>query len=268
MRERGAGAGLALAFVAVAGLAACAKKEAQAPPPPEVKAAKVLQRDVPVYAEVIGQTRGAREVEITARVEGFLESVALQEGSFVRKGQLLFTIDRRPFAAALDQAKGALAQAQAQLDRANLDVERFRPLVARNAIPRMDMDNALAQQATAQAAVKAARAVVERAELDLGYDALVAYQRTGEQRASQAARVAAERTVLELAELRYQGGVANYLEVLDAQRSLFGAELDESSAVGAHVGALVSLCRALGGGWPAEPAQGGGAVTTETAAAR
>ena len=169
MSERGAGAGLLVAAVVLAAAAGCGKKQTPAPPPPEVKAAKVLQRDVPVYAEVIGQTRGSREVEITARVEGFLESVSFQEGSRVSKGQLLFTIDRRPFAAALDQAKGALAQAEAQLGRANLDVARFKPLVEKNAIPRMDMDNALAAQATAQAAAAAARAVVERAALDLSY---------------------------------------------------------------------------------------------------
>lgn len=170
MSERGAGTGLLVAAVVLAAAAGCGKKQTPPPPPPpEVKAAKVLQRDVPVYAEVIGQTRGSREVEITARVEGFLESVSFQEGSRVSKGQLLFTIDRRPFAAALDQAKGALAQAEAQLGRANQDVARFKPLVEKNAIPRMDMDNALAAQATAQAGVAAARAVVERAALDLSY---------------------------------------------------------------------------------------------------
>lgn len=170
MSERGAGTGLLVAAVVLAAAAGCGKKQTPPPPPPpEVKAAKVLQRDVPVYAEVIGQTRGSREVEITARVEGFLESVSFQEGSHVSKGQLLFTIDRRPFAAALDQAKGALAQAEAQLGRANQDVARFKPLVEKNAIPRMDMDNALAAQATAQAATAAARAVVERAALDLSY---------------------------------------------------------------------------------------------------
>lgn len=100
-------------------------------------------------------------------------------------------------------------------------------------------------------------------------DAIVAYRRTGEQRASQAARVRAERTVLELAELRYAGGVANYLEVLDAQRSLLGAELDEAQATGAHVGALVSLYRSLGGGWPSGPGEPAAAATTaEKTAAR
>jgi multidrug efflux system outer membrane protein len=84
-------------------------------------------------------------------------------------------------------------------------------------------------------------------------DALVAYRKTGEQRTAQADRVRAERKVLELAELRYRGGVAAYLEVLDAQRSLFGAELDEAQTIGANLVSLVRLYKALGGGWPPSP---------------
>ena len=84
-------------------------------------------------------------------------------------------------------------------------------------------------------------------------DALVTYRKTGEMSQAQAGRVAAERKVLELAELRYRGGVAAYLEVLDAQRSLFGAEMDEAQTVGTHLVSLVQLYKALGGGWPAEP---------------
>ncbi|HEX6850803.1 MAG TPA: efflux transporter outer membrane subunit [Candidatus Polarisedimenticolaceae bacterium] len=84
-------------------------------------------------------------------------------------------------------------------------------------------------------------------------DALVSYRKTGEGRAAQTERVKAERKVLELAELRYRGGVADYLEVLDAQRSLFNAELDEAQSIGANLTSLVGLYKALGGGWPASP---------------
>ena len=84
-------------------------------------------------------------------------------------------------------------------------------------------------------------------------DALVGYRKTGEISRAQAGRVAAERKVLELAELRYRGGVAAYLEVLDAQRSLFSSELDEAQTVGSHLVALVQLYKALGGGWPPSP---------------
>ena len=81
-------------------------------------------------------------------------------------------------------------------------------------------------------------------------DALIGLQKAGEQRGSQAERVVAERKVLELSELRYRGGVTDYLEVLDAQRSLFNAEIDEVSSISAHVGSLIQLYKALGGGWP------------------
>jgi multidrug efflux system outer membrane protein len=81
-------------------------------------------------------------------------------------------------------------------------------------------------------------------------DALVTYRKTAEQRGAMATRVKAERKVLELSELRYRGGVAAYLEVLDAQRSLFGAELDEAQTIGSHYVSLVRLYKALGGGWP------------------
>ena len=97
---------LAAALAAAALAAACGKKEAPAPPPPSVKVATVLQRDVPIYIDVLGQTRGSTEIEVRARVEGFLESVDYKEGSFVRKGQLLYTIDPRPLEASVAQAKG------------------------------------------------------------------------------------------------------------------------------------------------------------------
>jgi outer membrane protein, multidrug efflux system len=93
-------------------------------------------------------------------------------------------------------------------------------------------------------------------------DSLVAYRLTGEQRAAQGVRVEAERKVLEMAELRYRGGVTAYLEVLDAQRSLFNAELDEAATMGSHLVSLVRLYKALGGGWPPapEPPPEGGAA--------
>jgi multidrug efflux system outer membrane protein len=84
-------------------------------------------------------------------------------------------------------------------------------------------------------------------------DALVTYRKVGEQRVAQGQRVKADRKVLELAELRYRGGVAAYLEVLDAQRSLFDSELDEAASIGGQLVSLVRLYKALGGGWPSEP---------------
>jgi membrane fusion protein (multidrug efflux system) len=150
-------------------LGACGKKEAPTPPPMEVKVATVLQRDVPVEIEVIGETRGSTEIEIQARVEGFLETVHFDEGKPVKRGQLLFTIDPRPFEAELAQARGALAEAEAKYVRARQDVDRFKPLVEKNAIARQDYDNALSSAAAAEASVAGAKAVAQRAEIDLGY---------------------------------------------------------------------------------------------------
>jgi membrane fusion protein (multidrug efflux system) len=150
------------------------KKEAPPPPPPGVKVATVLQRDVPIYVEAIGQTRGSTEIEVRARVEGFLQTVNFQEGNPVRKGQLLYTIDPRPLEAVLAQAKGALAQTEAELARAKQDVARYEPLVAQNAIPREQYETAVAVQRAAEAAVEAARATVERAQIDLGYTRVLA----------------------------------------------------------------------------------------------
>ncbi|HEY4588762.1 MAG TPA: efflux RND transporter periplasmic adaptor subunit, partial [Thermoanaerobaculia bacterium] len=137
--------------------------------PPEVKVAQVVQRDVPVYIDVIGQTRGSTEIEVRARVEGYLESVDFKEGSVVRKGQLLYTIDRRPLQAAVAQAKGVEAEAQAQLARAHQDVARYEPLVAKNAISRQDYETSVQVERAAQASVEAAKAARERSQIDLSF---------------------------------------------------------------------------------------------------
>src|SRR3982751_4845898 len=148
----------------------CGKKEvAPPPPPPEVKVAPVVQRDVPVYVEAIGQTRGSTEIEVRARVEGYLDSVDYKEGSFVRKGQLLYTIDRRPLEANVAQAKGLAAESEAQLARAHQDVVRYEPLVAKNAISRQDYEPSVQVERAAQASVEAAKAAVKRSQIDLSF---------------------------------------------------------------------------------------------------
>lgn len=153
----------------------CGEKEAPPPPPPpEVKVAPVVQRDVPVYIEVIGQTRGSTEIEVRPRVEGYLESVNYKEGSFVRKGQLLYTIDPRPFQATVAQARGVQAEAEAQLARARQDVARYEPLVAKNAISRQEYETSVQVARAAEASVEAAKAGVERAKIDLSFTKIYA----------------------------------------------------------------------------------------------
>lgn len=151
----------------------CAHCSQPAPPPeppaPAVEVAAVIQRDVPIFLESIGTTRGDTEIEVRARVEGVLESVNFSEGRDVKKGDLLYTIDPREYQAALAQSRGKLAQAQADLARHEQDVARFQPLVQEKAIPRQTLETAEAEASAARANVQAAEATVMTAELDLGY---------------------------------------------------------------------------------------------------
>jgi membrane fusion protein (multidrug efflux system) len=129
----------------------------------------VVTRDVPNYLELVGQTIGNQDVEIRARVEGFLDSMNFREGSFVRKGELLYVIDRQPLQATLAAARAEQATAEARFEKANNDVARYRPLAAKQAVSQQELDNALAAQDAARSQVDAAKAAVEKASLDLGY---------------------------------------------------------------------------------------------------
>jgi len=150
-------------------LTACADQEAPAVAIPEVYVAEVVQQDVPIYMEIVGQTRGSQDVDIRARVEGFLDTINFTEGAFVRKGDLLYQIDPKPLQAALAKAKADLARNQAQLDQTTVTVNRMKPLAAQQAVSLQELDNALAAQNAAIAQVDAGRAAVDKAELDLGY---------------------------------------------------------------------------------------------------
>jgi membrane fusion protein, multidrug efflux system len=161
---------------------------ATAPPVLEVRVVEAAQRDVPVYKEWIGTLDGLVNADIKAEVSGYLVQQAYTEGSFVKKGQLLFQIDARPFQAALDQAAGQLAQSQGQLAQAHaqlsqaeaqvavaeanerrtqLDVDRYTPLVQQQAITQQDLDNATQYNMAAKAQVQAARAQVETARAQI-----------------------------------------------------------------------------------------------------
>jgi len=154
--------------------AACEKPAPPPSAPVEVYVTPVAQKDVPVYLELVGQTSGFQDVEIRARVEGFLENVSFKEGSFVKKGELLYSIDRKPLEAELAAAKADQQTAEADLSKANNDVNRYTPLVAKQAVSREELDNALARQAAAKSKVDAAKAAVETATIELGYTRAVA----------------------------------------------------------------------------------------------
>lgn len=166
---------LFLCGVALVTASACSKEAPPAaPPPPEVMVAEPIQRDVPVFMELVGQAAGFQDVEIRARVEGFLETMAFTEGSLVRKGQLLYQIDPKPLQAALANAKANLATAQARLEKSSNDVKRLTPLAAQQAVSQQELDNAVAQLDAARSQVDANRAAVEKAQLDLSYTTIYA----------------------------------------------------------------------------------------------
>lgn len=175
---------------------ACGKSDSKVsaapPPPPAVVVAQVAQQTVPIYSEFVGQTRADETVELRARVEGVLEKIYFKEGSPVKKGALLFSIDKRPFEAALQSAKAALAKAQsdlaqaqqrtdvikaqaeladanAQLSKADQDLARVRPLAKEKAVTELELDAAVAAQKSAKANVDAKQANLTNLEASVKY---------------------------------------------------------------------------------------------------
>jgi len=151
--------------------AGCSKEkpEAAARPTAEVGVMTVALRDVPIVYDFVGQTESSQQVEIRARVNGFLEKRVYTEGAVVKEGQTLFLMDRKPFEATLQAAQAQLAQEQARLTTAEADLRRVRPLAARNALSQRDLDDATGKAQAAAAGVEAARASVITAKLNLGY---------------------------------------------------------------------------------------------------
>jgi membrane fusion protein, multidrug efflux system len=166
---------LLLFAVVFAAVGACSPPPPPAAaPPPEVLVVEPVQRDVPVEMELVGQAAGSQDVEIRARVEGFLQTMAFTEGTLVKKGQLLYQIDPSDLKAALANATADLATWQARLDKTENDVKRFTPLVKQQAVSQMELDNAISSRDAAAATVKAQEAAVEKARLNLGYATITA----------------------------------------------------------------------------------------------
>ena len=160
---------VALAAIAALGAACAEAPQAAPPPPPEVYVLPVVQKDVPTYLELVGQTRGSQDVEVRARVEGFLERVHFQEGSLVRAGAPLYDIDRKPLEATVAAARADQATAEARLAKAENDVARYTPLVVKQAVSQRELDDARAARDAARSQVDAAKAAVDKATLDQGY---------------------------------------------------------------------------------------------------
>ena len=149
--------------------AGCAQKKPPAGAAPQVQVAQVVQRDVSIHSEWVATLDGYVNAQIQPQVSGYLIKQDYREGSFVHKDDVLFEIDPRPFQAVLDQAKAQLAQAEAQLGNATLNVNRDIPEAAANAIARSQLEGDTQAQLAAKATVAAGRAAVEQAALNLSF---------------------------------------------------------------------------------------------------
>jgi len=160
---------LASALISFAAVSGCGKEAAAPGMAPDVKVASVEQRDVPIISEWVATLDGYVNAQIQPQVTGYIVQQTYKEGAPVRKGDILFEIDPRPFQAVLDQAKAQLAQAQAQLGKTKLDVDRDTPLAKERAIAQSQLDNDIQANLAADAAVQSAKAQVEQAQLNLGF---------------------------------------------------------------------------------------------------
>ena len=155
-------------------LSGCKEKERPvAAQPPQVEVVAVEKKDVPIYRDWVGTLEGAVNATISAQVSGYLVSRNYHEGSVVTNGQLLFQIEEAPFKAALDKTKAQLYQAKAQKLKYSLDVQRYTPLAASQAISKQELDDAVQNEAAAQAQVEAAQAAVEQSSLNLGFTTIL-----------------------------------------------------------------------------------------------
>src|SRR3989454_1062211 len=162
---------VAMALLCLAGCKG--KVDANPPPPVAVEVVEVKGQDVPVYHDWIGTLEGLVNAQIRAQVTGYLLAQNYREGDPVKKGDLLFQIDQRPFQAALAQAQGQLVQAEAHVGKTELDVKRFTPLAKANAISQQELDDAVQANLAAEAAVTSARAAVEQAQLNLEFTGIL-----------------------------------------------------------------------------------------------
>ena len=143
--------------------------EKPAPPPPGVTVAPIVQKDVPIYRDWVGTMTGSVNADIRPKVEGFLLTQLYIEGSFVQKGHAMFQLDKRQAQAAVEQATGNLDRARAALAQAQIDVNRYTPLVAQKAVSQAELDKAQSSERAAAATVDADQAVLDNAKLNLGW---------------------------------------------------------------------------------------------------
>ena len=151
-------------------IAGCGKPEAPSGPPPvEVTVLKIEPRDTPIAYEYVAQTQSPQQVNIVARVSGFLDKQAYEEGAIVRAGQLLFQMDQKPFIAQVNEAQAVWDKAKAAHDTATANLNRVKPLAAQNALSKKDLDDAIGSEQASAASLAQAKAQLETAKLNLSY---------------------------------------------------------------------------------------------------
>lgn len=150
-------------------LAACSEQTAQKQAPPEIQVMKVIQKDVPLQKDFVGQVYGLLDVPIRARVEGYLYGIHFDEGRPVKKNQLLYTIDSQPFEAEVASKQSKVAEAYTYLTNAENELVRYKPLAEINAVSQSDLDQVQASRDAAEASLHAAEANLEIAQIKLGY---------------------------------------------------------------------------------------------------
>jgi membrane fusion protein (multidrug efflux system) len=158
-----------LLFIALGMSFGCSKKEEVILPHVKVNVVKAIQKDVPIYEEFVAQVYGESDVDIRARVEGWVTSVNFKEGSFVKKGDLLYVIDDIQYKNRVDQVRSQLTATQTEMVRAEGELNRVKPLAEMNALSKQDLDNAKAKYEASQAQVNAAKASLENANIEYGY---------------------------------------------------------------------------------------------------
>jgi membrane fusion protein (multidrug efflux system) len=158
-----------LLTVLLLNLWACDKKQSKVVAPPDIQVMNVIQQDVPIYKEFVGQVYGLQDIPIRARVEGYLEGIHFEEGRPVKKGQLLYTIDSQPFLADEAAYESKVAEAQTYLVNAENELARYKPLAEINAVSKSDLDAAQASRDAAEASLDAAKANLRLSRINLSY---------------------------------------------------------------------------------------------------
>ena len=150
-------------------MSSCSEESRQSPPPPQIQVINVIQKEVPIYREFVGQVYGLLDIPIRARVEGYLEGIHFREGRPVKKGDLLYSIDSQPFMAEVAAQESKVAEARVYLVNAGNELERYKPLAEINAVSKSDLDAAQATKDAAEESLKAAEANLKLAKINLGY---------------------------------------------------------------------------------------------------